>query len=122
MKAMGTLAGLLKNKDRLQQAAANVKAKLAEQPAVGESGGGAVRAEIGPDLRVARLHIEPAVAQGFAADDASREMAQSLIRDAVNAGLDEAQRRLTEAITAEAEALGLGDLPFDPGNIGKLLS
>ncbi len=119
LKAMGALAGLVQNKERLRAAADRVRASLDTDPPVGEAGSGAARATINGKLRVETLTLDPALAAGLAADAASRAHAEGLIRDAVNDGLEKAKQRLASAVEAEAKELGIDELPF---NVGKLFT
>lgn len=117
LKAMGALAGLVQNKDRLRAAADRVRASLDRDPPIGQAGGGAVRAAIDGKLRVRRLTFDPALAAGLSGDGAAREEAERLIAEAVNDGLERAKTRLAGAVQAEAKALGIDELPFDLGKL-----
>lgn len=117
LKAMGAVAGLLKNQDKLKAAMERVKRTLADTRLTGESGGGAVRAIVTGDLRVLSIEVGPALAAGLAADS-SRRMAETLITDAVNDGLRKAQAEAGRLVSAEAKELGLPDLP---GGLSGLL-
>jgi nucleoid-associated protein EbfC len=116
LKAMGAVAGLLQNQDKLKGAMERVKRSLAEMRLSGESGGGAVRSVVSGDLRVVSVEIGPAVATGLSSDS-SRRMAEVLIAEAVNDGLRKAQAAARDAISAEAKALGLPDLPAGLGGL-----
>ncbi len=113
LKAMGAVAGLLKNQDKLKSAMERVRRTLADTRLTGESGGGAVRAIVTGDLRILSIEVGPALATGLAADS-SRRMAETLITEAVNDGLRKAGR----LVSAEARELGLPDLP---GGLSGLL-
>jgi DNA-binding protein YbaB len=110
LKAMGALAGLMKNREGLRAAGDRVKEKMERTRCAGEAGGGAVRAVVSGKMEVVELIITPALATGMAADPKTRELAGGLIAEAVNIALRQAQERLQEAIKIEAEAMGLGDL------------
>lgn len=110
LKAMGAVAGLLKNQDKLKSAMERVRRTLADTRLTGESGGGAVRAIVTGDLRVLSIEVGPALATGLAADS-SRRMAETLITEAVNDGLRKAQAEAGRVMSAEAKELGLPDLP-----------
>lgn len=131
MKMMGTLAGLLKNKDKMKASAERVQAEIERVRAVGEGGGGAARAVATGRMRIERIDLEPALAAGLA-EPGAREYAQSLIAEAVNSALDGAEAQVRSAVQAEAKALGLDDVFGDAisdlgtpgggiGSIGKLL-
>lgn len=119
IKAMGAVAGLLQNKDKLVAAGQRVKATLDERPAVGESGGGAVKVTINGSLQVKKIELTPALAASMGTDQTSSNKAAKLIAEAVNDGLAKGKERMAEALRKEAKDLGLDDLPFD---ISKLLS
>ncbi|MBK7403484.1 MAG: YbaB/EbfC family nucleoid-associated protein [Phycisphaerales bacterium] len=116
LKTMGALAGLLKNRDKLQAATQRVKRTLDENPPVGEAGGGAVRVTVGGELKVVHVELAPAVVAGMANDDHARRRAGSLIADATNDALKKAQERIREAIDREAKALGIEGLSDQLGN------
>ena len=110
MKAMGAIAGLLKNKDKLAEAAARVKQTLDERPVVGEAGGGAVRVTVGSEMKVSRVEIAPAVVAGMSAGAAAVQQIEDLIAEATNDALKRAQERVKEAIDREAAELGIEGL------------
>jgi len=107
-KAMGALAALMKDKDRLKETGERVRTKLENARVEGSAGGGAVRVEVSGAAKVLHVHIEPAMAVGFA-DDESRGAAEALIAEAVNDGLAKAREAAQSIVEAEAEELGLGD-------------
>jgi DNA-binding protein YbaB len=115
-KTMGALAGLLKNREKLQAAAARVKRTLDESPCVGEAGGGAVRVTVGGELKVSRVELMPAVVAGMAADESARRGVEALIAEATNEALKRAQERIREAIDREAKGLGIEGLSAQLGN------
>ena len=122
-KSMGAVANLLKNKDQIAAAGQRVQERMETLRVTGEAGGGAVRATITGKMRVESIHIEPATAQGFAADEESRLMAQALITHAVNDGLIKAQEAMQSTIAAEADALGVPELADKlQGGLGGLLT
>jgi len=119
MKAMGAVAGLLKNKEKLKDKADEVKVKLETTRVFGESGGGAVRVTCTCRLVVERIEIAPALAS--AGDPAPLE---KLVEEAVNEALENAQERAKTIIAQAAEEMGLGDIigSGDLGNLTGLLS
>lgn len=116
LKAMGAVAGLLKNQDKLKASMERVKRSLGDMRLTGESGSGAVRATVTGDLRVVSIEVGPALIAGLASDS-SRSMAEALVAEAVNDGLRKAQAAAREAISAEARALGLPELPAALGGL-----
>jgi len=117
LKAMGAVAGLMKNKERLREAGDRVKEKMARARLTGEAGGGAARAVVSGQMRVVEVELSGPLVAGMAADDQTRALAGNLIAEAVNAALEQAQRLLQEEISKEAKELGLPDLP----GLGNLL-
>jgi hypothetical protein len=108
-KAMGAVASLLKDRERLEATANRVRSRLEETRVEGESGGGAVRAVVSGTARVHAVHVEPAVGAGFGSEE-SRGMAERLIADAVNDGLEKARAAAQAIVEEEAQELGLEDL------------
>ncbi len=117
LKAMGAVAGLMKNQDRLREAFERVKRRAGEGRWTGEAGAGAVRATVDGSMRVQSIEVAPALAAGMAADDRTRALAGSLIAEAVNAAIASAKRALVDDLTREAAALGL---PLPPELAGVL--
>jgi DNA-binding protein YbaB len=116
MKMMAALAGLMKNKDKLKDAGDRVKAKAEALRVTGESGGGAARATVTGAMRVVAVELSGPLVLGMAADDKTRGLAASLIAEAVNEALRQAQAKMKEAIDLEAKELGFeGGLPGIPG-------
>lgn len=108
-KAMGAIAGFMKDKDRLADAADRVKERLERTEVTGQAGGGAVRAVVTATARVVSVHVEPALAVGFG-DDIGRAMAEELIAEAINDGMARAREAARVIIEDEAREMGLGDL------------
>lgn len=107
MRMMASLAGLMKDKSRVQDAARRVREKMESTRVTGEAGGGAARAVVTGSMRVVSVELSPALLVGMATDNTTRDLASGLIAEAVNAGLTQARARLNEAIEAEAKELGL---------------
>ena len=120
LKAAASLASLMKNKDKLKAAGERVKAKAQTIRAHGEAGGGAARAIVDGAMKVHAVELSPALCAGMAADDRTRALAASLIADAVNDAMRQAQRLMQDAIQAEAREAGidLKELPM----VSELLS
>lgn len=106
-KAMGAVAGLMKNQDGIKQAAARVREKMEKTTVTGEAGSGAARAVVTGTLKVISVELSPALVGGMNADERTRQLASSLIADAVNEAMRQAQLRIKEAIDVETKALGL---------------
>lgn len=117
LKAMGTLGALMKNKDKIAEAAKRVKDELARLRVEGVAGGGVVRAVASGEMKILSIDISPALGAGLGASDADRAMASALIAEAVNEALAKARDRAQEMIRREAQALGLPDIPADIGGL-----
>ena len=107
MRAFGALAGLMKDRQKLADAAQRVKDRLESARVEGTAGGGAIMVTVAGTMRVVSVHIEPAMAAAFSADERSRSMAQDLIAEATNEAMAKAQALARETIAEEAKALGL---------------
>ena len=116
-KMAGALAGLMKNKEALKNAAERVKAKLGDARATGIAGGGAVSVTVSGQMKVVRVELSPALAQHMG-DLGSRTMAESLIAQAMNDALAQAQALAQKELAKEAEALGLPNMPGLEGLLG----
>lgn len=115
LKAMGALAGLMKDKDRLRQVMERFREKLERISVTGSSGGGAVRVTMSGHLRVTSVFLDPALIAGLGAGEGGRAMAQSLIQDAVNDAIAQAQALVHEEANRQAQELGLPGLGSVPG-------
>lgn len=116
MKAMGAVAGLLKDKERLRQMTEQFKDKMERTRVTGAAGGGAVRVTISGKLRVTDVEVTPALLGG-AASDAGRVALQNLILEATNDALERVQVLIQEEAARRARELGLPDMP----GLGNLL-
>jgi DNA-binding protein YbaB len=119
MKNLSAVAGLLKNQDKLKDAAARVREQMERTRVTGEAGGGAARAVVTGTMRVVEVELAQGLVLGMAADEKTRTLAGSLIAEAVNKALEEAQVKLKAALDAEAKAMGLDGL-IPPGGLGGL--
>ncbi|MFG0257428.1 MAG: YbaB/EbfC family nucleoid-associated protein, partial [Phycisphaerales bacterium JB043] len=110
LKAMGAVAGLLKNKDKLRRMGEELRATLEETVVVGESGGGAVRVRMSGRMRVREITIDPAVLSGLQ-DEASRSQAETLVAEAINDALQQAEQVVKRESARAAEEAGLPPMP-----------
>ncbi|MBM4107909.1 MAG: YbaB/EbfC family nucleoid-associated protein [Phycisphaerae bacterium] len=106
LKAMGAVAGLLRNQDKLKASAERVRARLAQARVEGQSGGGAVHATVDGQLKVVSIVLSPALAAGLA-DAPSRERAGALVAQAVNSATERARLLIAQEVSREADELGL---------------
>lgn len=121
LKSMTALAGLMKDKQRVQETAERVKRELAALRVEGQAGGGAVRITASGDLSILDVNMSPALAAGLAASGPSRDYAQTLIRDATNDALARARAKMRQTLQREADAMGLGDVLGDLGGLESLV-
>ena len=119
LKAMGAMAALLKDKDRLKSAGDRIKSAAAATRATGEGGAGAVRVTVDGKMHVLAVELQPALVSGMAADDRTRELAGNLIAEACNNAMAAAQVKMKVVLEKEAAALGLPGLG---GDLAGLLS
>lgn len=117
LKAVGQLAGLMQNKEKIKDAADRVKGKLGELRVEGQAGQGAVRAVASGAMRIISLDLSPGLVSGMAVDERTRQLAGSLIAEAVNDALAKSQAAMQSMIAKEAKDLGLGDMIGDLGGI-----
>lgn len=111
LKSLGAIAGLLKNKEKLREAADRVKGKMEATRVIGEAGAGAARVVVSGTMKVLEVELAPGLVQGMNADPRTRALAGTLIAEAVNEGLRRAQYAMKEAVEEESRALGLEGLP-----------
>jgi nucleoid-associated protein EbfC len=118
LKMMGVLAALMRDRDRLKDAAERVQDRLRDLRVEGQAGGGAVRATASGQMKILDIQFADAVI-GSAAP-AAREQAQRLAAEAVNDALAKAQEAARAAVAQELEQLGLGSLVGESGQLGAL--
>ncbi|MBS0197583.1 MAG: YbaB/EbfC family nucleoid-associated protein [Planctomycetes bacterium] len=110
-KAMGALAGLMKNKEKLREAGERVRAKMETTRVIGEAGAGAARAVATGSMRILEVELTSGLIVGMAADEKTRALAGNLIAEACNEAIRRAQIAMKEAVDEEAKALGLDGIP-----------
>lgn len=111
MKMAGMVAGLMKNQDRLKEIGERVKGELEALRVTGEAGGGVVKVVASGTMEVREVTLEPTMAANLGADEGSRAMSESLIRDATNEALRKARDEARKIVEREMGALGLPALP-----------
>ena len=110
LKTMQALGSLMKNKEQLAEAGERIKGKVETMRIEGEAGGGACRAIVSGKMKLIDLTLDPALLAGMAIDEKTRELATTLIKDAINDATENAQKQVQQLIAREADDLGLGDL------------
>lgn len=111
MKALGALAGLMKNRERLQEIADEFRAKIERISVEGSAGSGAVRVTVSGTMRVTAVQVDPAAVVGMQTSDVGRDMVESLIQEATNEALERAQAMVQDEARRMARDLDLPDLP-----------
>ncbi|MBL8886586.1 MAG: YbaB/EbfC family nucleoid-associated protein [Phycisphaerales bacterium] len=117
LKAMGAVASLLKNREKLQASIQEVKEEMGKVEVTGKSSNGAVVAKVNGQMKVLSVEISAALVNGMAAEPKTREATAKLIADAVNDALSQAQEKLQVAVQKRTQELGIPDLP----GLGNLL-
>lgn len=117
LKAMGAVASLLKNREKLQASIQQVKEEMGKTEVIGKSSNGAVVAKVSGQLRVISVEISAPLVNGMAAEPRTREAAAKLIAEAVNDAMTQAQEKLHAAVQKRTQELGIPDLP----GLGNLL-
>lgn len=117
LKAMGAVASLLKNREKLQASIQQVKEEMGKTEVVGKSSNGAVVARVTGQLKVISVEISAPLVNGMASEPKTREAASKLIADAVNDAITQAQEKLQAAVQKRTQELGIPDLP----GLGNLL-
>ncbi|MFI4916375.1 MAG: YbaB/EbfC family nucleoid-associated protein [Phycisphaerales bacterium JB060] len=107
MRALGALTNLMKDRQKLADAAARVKERLDAARVQGSAGEGAIVVTMSGAMKVVSVHIEPAMATAFSADHASQLLAQDLIAQATNDAMAKAQALARDTVAEEARELGL---------------
>ncbi|MFM9957933.1 MAG: YbaB/EbfC family nucleoid-associated protein [Phycisphaerales bacterium] len=111
LKQMGALAGLLKNKDKIQDSVKAFQESLEGMSATGSASGGAVRVTVNGKMKVLSVKIDPSVANGMGKDAHSREMGERLILEATNDAMETVQGMVRDEANRHARGLGLPELP-----------
>lgn len=109
-KAMGALAGLMKNREKIKEAGERMQRTLEAARIVGQAGGGLVRVHVTGRLRIESVEIDPSVASAMNTDEGRRQ-AQTLITDATNDALRAAERVIQQETQRMARELGIEDMP-----------
>ncbi|MBN8645468.1 MAG: YbaB/EbfC family nucleoid-associated protein [Planctomycetes bacterium] len=111
LKTMGALAGLLKNKDKIQEAIHRFQESLEGMSATGSAGSGAVKVTVTGKMKITRIQIDPTLAAAMGKDAASRSAGESLITEAANDAMQTVQGMVRSEANRQAQALGLPELP-----------
>ena len=111
IKAMGALAGLMKNKDKIQESIKAFQGSLEVMRAVGTSGSGAVRVTVTGKMKVVEITLDPTLVSGMGRDIDSRRMGEQLIVEALNDALQTVQVMVRDEANRQTKGLGLPELP-----------
>lgn len=110
-KAMGAIAGLMRDKEKVRAAIERFRESMERLVVVGSAGGGAVRVTVSGKLRVTDVHFDPALVAGLQTGEGGRAMAQALIAEATNDALAKAQAIIQQEADRQAKDLGLPGMP-----------
>lgn len=116
LKAMGTLAALFRDKDRLGEIGERLRVKAEQLRAEGQAGSGAARVTANGLMRIVAIELSPSALTSMD-DPHARAMVEQLIIDATNDALGRAQDRMRQALEEEARALGLPGVPPELTNL-----
>jgi len=116
LKAMGALAGLMKNKEALAHAFTRVRAELGTRTVTVEGarlpdGAPGISVVASGELEIVSVTLAPALLAQAAQDEAGRARVQELIARACNAALARAKGVIAEEVSKESKAMGLPDMP-----------
>jgi DNA-binding protein YbaB len=118
-KAMGAVASILRDKEKLKATTERVKQVSETVRATGDAGGGVVRVTVNGQMKLVSVEIAPALVSGMVADDRTRSLAGNLICEASDKAMATAREKMTEVIRREARDLGL---PDDPEALSRMFS
>lgn len=110
-KALGALAGMLKDRDKLREVADQFREKLEKITVTGTAGGGTVRVTVTGQLRVVEVNIEQAVFSGGASGSAGKAGVQRLVQEATNDALARVQALIKQEADKQAQEMGLPNIP-----------
>jgi len=105
-KGIGGLAdqvGMLRKLQAIQKDVLKAQKEIAKMTATGTAGDGAVTAVVSGDRRVQSITIRPE-----AADPDDVATLQDLVREAVNQGLEQLERKAAEKLGTLTGGLGVG--------------
>ena len=111
MKAMGAIAGLLKNKDRIKEIGEEVQRRVERIRCIGTAGGGAARVTVSGRFQVLEVQLDPSMIAGMYSDASGKAMGESLIMEATNEAMQQAQAMIKEEVRRVAQEYELPDLP-----------
>ena len=120
LKAMSAIAGLMKNKEAVAQAAQRVQEELSRRTITVESPDKSISVQVSGKLEVLAISINPKVVQDAAAGGHEvHSRMEQLIQRAVNLAMSKAKDAIIEEIGKEAEKLGFGGMVGDLKKFGK---
>lgn len=117
LKAMGAIGTLMKNKDAIQQGMKDVQQRLGDRRITVEgakdaaTGAAGISVVISGKMQVMEVRLSDALAATAARDAEGKAQVERLIVGAVNAALLRCKEVAAQEIGAEAQKLGLGDMP-----------
>lgn len=110
LKTAQAVASLMKNKDKLADAASRVKYALERMKVERDAGSGAVRVTVTGTMRVLKVELSEGLIAGMNTDAKTAQLAGDLIAQATNNAIHAAQQEAKEIIAKELEGLGIEGL------------
>ncbi|MGH7132372.1 MAG: YbaB/EbfC family nucleoid-associated protein [Phycisphaerales bacterium] len=116
-KTMGAVANLMKNKDAIQQGMKDVQARLEQRRIIVEgakdaaTGAAGIAVVMSGKMQVLEVRVSEAIAATASRDAEGKAQVERLLAGAVNAALLRCKEVAAEEIGAEAQKLGLGEMP-----------
>ena len=111
MKAMGALAGLLKNREKMNEIGTRFREVMDRISVTGSAGGGAVRVTVSGRMRVTGVAFDPAVIAGLTTGEGGRAMVEALVKDATNEAMEKAQALMQQEAGRVAREFDLPEIP-----------
>ena len=111
MKAMGALAGLLKNREKMNEIGTRFREVMDRISVTGSAGGGAVRVTVSGRMRVTGVAFDPAVIAGLGTGEGGRAMVEALVKDATNEAMEKAQALMQQEAGRVAREFDLPEIP-----------
>lgn len=111
LKSVGAMASLMKNKEKIAEAFKRVQSELETRVITVNAPGGAVSVTMNGHFKINDIAIAPEQLAAAAADPQAAARLQQLMAGAVNAANKRVKELIAEAMSAEAKALGLPDMP-----------
>ncbi|MEO0514928.1 MAG: YbaB/EbfC family nucleoid-associated protein [Planctomycetota bacterium] len=113
MKNLKQLAGLMGNAGELKAKFEAMQAELEHKTVDADAGAGAVRVTVNGQLRVVKVHLDPAMTTALVGEgaEADKGMVEELIASATNAAMTKAQLMIKDEMASITGGLNIPGLP-----------